>query len=181
MLKSAYVHFKRPMPMLAAPIPDNDADRLAALRELLILDTPPEERFDKVARFAAEEFDMPIALLSLVDENRQWCKANVGMNVCETSRDTSFCAHAILQPDIFVIPDARADARFADNPIVTGEPHAVFYAGAPLTMPSGFAIGTLCLIDHKPRTLDATELAILATLRDLVLEELIQRTEAADA
>ncbi|MYM94074.1 GAF domain-containing protein [Duganella vulcania] len=167
--------------MLAAPIPDNDADRLAALRELLILDTPPEERFDKVARFAAEEFDMPIALLSLVDENRQWCKANVGMNVCETSRDISFCAHAILQPDIFVIPDARADARFADNPIVTGEPHAVFYAGAPLTMPSGFAIGTLCLIDHKPRTLDATELAILATLRDLVLEELSQRKEAADA
>ena len=158
--------------MLAAPIPDNDKERLAALRELLILDTPPEERFDKVARFAAEEFDVPIALLSLVDENRQWFKANVGLDACETGRDISFCAHAILQPDILVIPDARADERFADNPVVTGEPHVIFYAGAPLKLASGFAVGTLCLIDHKPRELDATELAILSTLRDLLLEEL---------
>jgi len=169
------------MPMQTAPIPDNEVERLTALRELLILDTPPEERFDKVVQFAAEEFDMPIALLSLSDENRQWFKARVGMDACEGARDTSFCGHAILQPDIFVIPDARADARFADNPIVTGEPHAVFYVGAPLTMPSGFTIGTLCMIDHKPRTLDATELAILATLRDLLLEELSQRQEAPHA
>jgi GAF domain-containing protein len=161
--------------MLAAPIPDNDQERLAALRELLILDTPPEERFDKVVRFAAEEFDMPIALLSLIDENRQWFKANVGLDTCETGRDISFCGHAILQPDIFVIPDARADQRFADNPIVTGEPYVIFYAGAPLTLASGFAVGTLCLIDHKPRELDATELAILSTLRDLLLEEMEAR------
>lgn len=146
--------------MLAAPIPDNDTERLAALRELLILDTPPEQRFDKVVRFAAEEFDMPIALLSLIDENRQWFKANVGLDVCETARDISFCGHAILQSDIFVIPDARA--------------------GAPLRMPSGFTIGTLCIIDHKPRTLDATELAILTTLRDLLLEELNGSAEAAE-
>ena len=164
--------------MLAAPIPDNDAERLTALRELLILDTPPEQRFDKVVQFAAEEFDVPIALLSLVDENRQWFKAVVGLDVCETGRDISFCGHAILQSDIFVIPDARKDARFADNPIVTGEPYVIFYAGAPLTMPSGFTIGTLCLIDHEPRTLDATELAIIATLRDLLLEELNQPAEA---
>ncbi|MQA19800.1 GAF domain-containing protein [Rugamonas rivuli] len=167
--------------MLAAPIPDNDAERLAALRELLILDTPPEQRYDKVVQFAAEEFDMPIALLSLIDENRQWFKANVGLDVCETARDISFCGHAILQSDIFVIPDARADARFADNPIVTGEPYVIFYAGAPLRMPSGFTIGTLCIIDHKPRTLDATELAILGTLRDLLLEELNGSSEAAHA
>ncbi len=167
--------------MQAAPIPDNDAERLAALRELLILDTPPEERFDKVVRFAADEFDMPIALLSLIDENRQWFKSNVGLDVCETARDISFCGHAILQSDILVIPDARADGRFADNPIVTGEPYVIFYAGAPLAMPSGFTIGTLCLIDHKPRTLDATELAILTTLRDLLLEELSQRPEAQHA
>jgi GAF domain-containing protein len=164
--------------MLAAPIPSNDAERLAALRELLILDTPPEERFDKVARFAAQEFDMPIALVTLIDENRQWFKARVGLDVCETGRDVSFCGHAILQPDIFIIPDARADERFADNPIVTGPPHVIFYAGAPLTMPSGFTIGTLCLIDHQPRELDATEMAILSTLRDLLLEELNNREEA---
>ena len=161
--------------MLAAPIPDNDKERLAALRELLILDTPPEERFDKIVQFAAQEFDMPIALLSLIDENRQWFKASVGMDVCETGRDVSFCGHAILQPDIFVIPDARADERFADNPIVTGEPYVIFYAGAPLTLASGFTVGTLCLLDHKPRQLDATELAILTTLRDLLLEEMETR------
>ena len=161
--------------MLAAPIPDNDKERLAALRELLILDTPPEERFDKIVQFAATEFDMLIVLLSLIDENRQWFKAIVGLDVCETGRDISFCGHAILQPDIFVIPDARADERFADNPIVTGEPYVIFYAGAPLTLASGFTVGTLCLIDHKPRQLDATELAILTTLRDLLLEEMETR------
>jgi GAF domain-containing protein len=167
--------------MLAAPIPSNDQERLAVLRQLLILDTPPEERFDKVVQFAAEEFDVPIALLSLIDENRQWFKAIVGLDVCETGRDISFCGHAILQPDLFVIPDSRIDARFADNPIVTGPPYVIFYAGAPLTVPSGHTIGTLCLIDHKPRTLDATELAILTTLRDLLLEELNSRTEALHA
>lgn len=162
--------------MLAAPIPANDGDRLAALRALLILDTPPEQRFDRIVQFAASEFGVPIALLSLVDENRQWFKARVGLDVCETGRDISFCGHAIVQHELFVIPDARADARFADNPIVTGEPKVIFYAGAPLAAPSGHNIGTLCLIDHQPRTLDATELAILTTLRDLLQEELTKET-----
>ena len=166
-------------PMLAAPIPANDKERLAALRALLILDTPPEERYDRIVRFAAEEFGVPIALLSLVDENRQWFKARVGIDACETQRDISFCGHAIVQPDIFVIPDARQDPRFADNPVVTGEPRVIFYAGAPLLEPSGHAIGTLCLIDHEPRTLDATELAILASLRDLLQEELSGGNEHA--
>lgn len=163
--------------MLAAPIPDNDKERLAALRALLILDTPPEERLDKVVQFAAQEFDVPVALISLIDENRQWFKARVGLDACETGRDISFCAHAILQPDIFVIPNSRADERFADNPLVTGAPHVIFYAGAPLLMPSGYAIGTLCLIDHQPRNLDKTELAILSSLRDLLVEELSNPAE----
>ncbi|MBV7537705.1 GAF domain-containing protein [Duganella sp. sic0402] len=167
--------------MLAAPIPPYDKERLAVLREMLILDTPPEERFDKIVEFAAQEFAVPIALISLLDENRQWFKARVGVDVCETARDISFCGHVILQPDLFVIPDARADERFADNPLVTNPPHVIFYAGAPLRMPSGFIIGTLCIIDHEPRTLDATELAILTSLRDLLLEELANRPEAPHA
>ncbi|KQQ40184.1 hypothetical protein ASF61_05215 [Duganella sp. Leaf126] len=158
--------------MLAAPIPVNDQQRLDALRALLILDTPPEQRYDNIVRFAAEEFDMPVALITLVDENRQWFKARVGLDICETGRDVSFCGHAIVQPDIFVIADARQDLRFADNPLVTGTPYIVFYAGAPLAAPSGHVIGTLCLIDHRPRSLDATGLAILASLRDLLREEL---------
>jgi GAF domain-containing protein len=164
--------------MLAAPIPSYDQERLAALREILILDTPPEERFDKIVQFASQEFNVPIALISLIDENRQWFKARVGLDACETGRDVSFCGHAILQPDIFVIPDARLDPRFADNPLVSNPPHVIFYAGAPVPLPSGFVIGTLCLIDHKPRDLDATEMAILTSLRDLLVEELTNPAEA---
>jgi GAF domain-containing protein len=158
--------------MQAAPIPADDASRLAALYALLILDTPPEERFDKIAAFAAAEFDVPIVLVTLVDTGRQWFKARIGLPVCETGRDISFCGHAILQPEIMVVPDAREDARFADNPLVTGAPFIRFYAGAPLQLPSGERLGTLCLIDRVPRTLDALELGILSTLRDLVVLEL---------
>ncbi|MBA5689189.1 GAF domain-containing protein [Rugamonas apoptosis] len=164
--------------MLTAPIPDNETQRLAALRALLILDTPPEERFDKVVAFAQAEFDVPVALISLVDSERQWFKANAGLPMCQTARGISFCGHAILQPDILVVPDALADARFADNPMVTGEPHVRSYAGAPLIAPSGLALGTLCLIDYRPRQFDAVELTILATLRDLVVQELYPPAEA---
>lgn len=167
--------------MLAPAIPDDESDRLAALRELLILDTPPEERLDKIVQFASVEFNVPIALVSLVDSNRQWFKARVGLDTCETAREISFCAHAILQPDILLIPDALADPRFADNPLVTGGPLIRFYAGAPLVLPSGFAIGTLCLIDTQPRTLDQVELTILSSLRDLLVEELGKPAEAAHA
>lgn len=125
-------------------------ERLAALRELLILDTPPEERYDKIVQFAAQEFDVPVSAISLIDENRQWFKARVGVDMCE---------------------GAREDERFADNPLVTGPPHVIFYAGAPLRMPSGYVIGTLCLIGHEPRApLDKTELAILSSLRDLTAQ-----------
>jgi GAF domain-containing protein len=168
-------------PMQAAPLPDNEAERLAALHALLILDTPPEQRFDKIAEFAASEFDVPIALISLIDRERQWFKARVGLPVCETGRDISFCGHAILAPGIMVVSDALLDPRFADNPLVTGEPGIRFYAGAPLTMPSGAALGTLCLIDRRPRTLDAMELGILSTLRDLAVLELGRTGEDTDA
>lgn len=165
--------------MLAPAIPADEPDRLAALREMLILDTPPEERLDKIVHFASTEFNVPIALVSLVDSNRQWFKAKVGLDACETARDISFCGHAILQSDILVIPDALADPRFADNPLVTGGPRIRFYAGAPLLIRSGHAIGTLCLIDTRPRTLDLVELTILSSLRDLLVEELSKPAEAS--
>ena len=158
--------------MTPAPIPDNEDARLNALRELLLLDTPPEERYDRLARFAAEQLDMPIALLSLVDGQRQWFKSRVGVDVSETPRDISFCGHAVMKQELFVVEDASSDPRFADNPLVVGAPHIRFYAGAPLSSPSGHHIGTLCVIDTVPRTLDAVELAILDALRSLVNETL---------
>ena len=160
--------------MQPAPLPDNEADRLRALHALLILDTPPEERFDKIARFAADEFGVPIVLISLLDGERQWFKSRVGLPVCETARDVSFCGHAILDAGPMVVADACADPRFADNPLVTGEPGIRFYAGAPLQLASGVRLGTLCLIDRVPRILDALDLGILGTLRDLVVLELEQ-------
>lgn len=165
--------------MTPAPIPDNDAQRVAALRELLILDTPPEERFDRVVRFLAEEFDAPIALVSLIDQNRQWFKSAVGLDVCETARDISFCGHAIVRPDIFVIEDALRDPRFADNPLVTGAPHIRFYAGAPLVTPNGVALGTLCLIDTVPRPFTVTDRAVLGSLRQVVVEEILRSAPGA--
>lgn len=158
--------------MISPPFPPDEAERLAALYELLLLDTPPEKRFDTIVEFAASEFDVPVCLISLIDRDRQWFKARFGMAACSTPRDISFCGHAILQPDIMVVPDAHDDERFADNPLVTHDPHIRFYAGAPLRLPSGHTIGTLCLIDTKPRTLDQVELNILSSLRDLLIMEL---------
>jgi GAF domain-containing protein len=161
--------------MIPAPIPTEDLRRLQALREMLILDTPPEERFDRVVQFAADEFDMPIVLVSLVDAERQWFKARVGLDVCETDRESSFCGHAILRPEILVIENALEDERFHDNPLVVGAPDIRFYAGAPLQLPCGEIVGTLCLIDRRPRTLDAVDLAIFGSLRELVVTELVSQ------
>jgi GAF domain-containing protein len=159
--------------MIPAPTPENEAGRIAALYAMLLLDTPREERFDRIVEFAAREFDVPIALISLIDSERQWFKAAVGLgDVCETGRDISFCGHAIMRSDIMVVPDALADARFADNPLVTGAPHIRFYAGAPLILRNGYALGTLCLIDTRPRQMDDVEMAILSTLRGLLMQEL---------
>ena len=161
--------------MIPAPIPTDDERRLQALREMLILDTPPEERFDRVVRFAADEFDMPIVLVSLVDAKRQWFKARVGLDVCETDRESSFCGHAIMQAKILIVEDALDDERFHDNPLVSGDPKIRFYAGAPLQLPTGEIVGTLCLIDRQPRQLDAVDQAIFGSLRDLVVGELVSQ------
>src|SRR5271169_5728709 len=120
-------------------VPQNELGRLEALRGYGVLDTPSESGFDGIAALAASICGAPIALVSLVDENRQWCKAKIGLTATETARDISLCAHAILQHDLFVVPDARADERFAANPLVTAEPNIRFYAGAPLISPEGHA------------------------------------------
>lgn len=156
--------------MQPARLPLNETERLQALHGLMLLDTPAEERFDRVVRFAAEELGMPIALVSLIDTDRQWFKARYGMATSETPRDISFCGHAILQPELMVVEDATLDARFADNPFVTGPTHVRFYAGAPLNAPSGECVGTLCVIDTEPRRIDAMDRAVLHALRNLANE-----------
>jgi GAF domain-containing protein len=159
--------------MNIAPTPVDESERLAALRELLILDTPPEERFDRIVAFAAQEFDMPIAMVSLVDADRTWFKSRIGIDFCEAPRDVSFCGHAIVSNATLVIPDTLNDARFADNPNVIGQPHVRFYAGAGLRLPNNQTVGTLCLYDMVPREFDDIALAILSSLRDLVVEQLV--------
>lgn len=157
---------------IRAQLPPDETQRLGALRGLAILDTEPEARFDRLTRIAAETFDVPIALVSLVDSERQWFKSCLGLNVRETSRDAAFCAHVVLARRDLVVSDTLHDARFADNPLVHGEPRVRFYAGAPLILDDGSCIGTFCLIDTRPRELDPTEIGVLHDLRDLALEEI---------
>ena len=149
--------------MLVAENPA-ESRRLAALRRYEVLDTPAESDFDDIVVLAAQLCRVPIALISLVDSDRQWFKARVGLDVCETARDQSFCAHAMHSDEIMQVPDARLDPRFRDNPLVTGDPHIVFYAGAPLITPSGEALGSICVIDHEPRLLTPAEAHGLRTL-----------------
>ncbi len=158
--------------MTAPPTPPDEADRISALRELGVLDTPPEERFDRITRLATRMFRVPIALVSLVDVNRQWFKSCQGLGVSETGREVSFCGHAILEGGIMVIPDARKDPRFCDNPIVTGPPHVLFYAGHVLKGPRGRKMGTLCLIDHGPREFDGEDRKLLRDLAAIAEREL---------
>jgi len=136
--------------MSSYPLPINEEERLAILRRYGILDTPPEETFDHIVDLASELFDVPIALVSLVDRHRQFFKAKIGVDVCETSRDVSFCAHALMEEEVFIVPDALADPRFKDNALVTSEPNIRFYAGAPLITRDNYKIGTLCIIDSRP-------------------------------
>ena len=158
--------------MLKPATPSNEDARLAALRALSILDTAPEERFDVITRTARLVFEVPIALVSLVDANRQWFKSHDGLDAPETPRDVSFCGHAILVDDVFVVENAQVDPRFRDNPLVTGKPRVVFYAGMPLSGPNGLKLGTLCLIDHRPRQFDAAARELLRGLAKWAEREL---------
>jgi phosphoribosyl 1,2-cyclic phosphodiesterase/CheY-like chemotaxis protein len=162
---------------LPAPLPENEGQRLDALYALNLLDTPPEERFDRYTRIAAELFDVPIALVSLIDTDRQWYKSRYGIDLTETSRDTAFCAHTILDTAVLQVPDALQDARFADSPYVAGEPRVRFSAGAPLAAADGSLLGALCVVDRRPRQLDEQQLALLRDLADLVQAELVARVE----
>ncbi|XZG71440.1 sensor domain-containing diguanylate cyclase [Chitinibacteraceae bacterium HSL-7] len=158
--------------MKTPDFPPDEDERLATLRGLHILDTLPEERFDRLTRMAKRVFDVPIALVSLIDANRQWFKSCQGLDATETPRDISFCGHAILDDRLFVIPDALSDIRFADNPLVTGPPYIRFYAGAPLVSYNGRKLGTLCVIDQRPRYLDDGDRNTLRDLAYMVEREL---------
>lgn len=152
--------------------PFDELQRLEALRRTGLLDTPPEARFDRLTRIAQQSFGVDIALVSLVDSERQWFKSTQGLDACETRRDISFCGHAILDSRVFVVEDALQDERFADNPLVTAAPHIRFYAGAPLHSIEGFRIGTLCVIDSRPRRFDEQDGELLRNLADCVEEQL---------
>jgi PAS domain S-box-containing protein len=144
--------------------PADEQHRLSTLHALGLLDTPPEGRYDAITGTAAALFDAPISLISLVDSNRQWFKSHHGLNATETPRDVSFCGHAVLDSEIFVVNDAQQDARFHDNPLVTEEPHIRFYAGRPLSASNGQRIGTLCVIDRRARTLSGEQRELLHQL-----------------
>lgn len=155
-----------------APVPKDEAMRLASIRALGLLDTDPEERFDRITRLATALFSVPMATIGLVDENRQWFKSYRGLNARESSRDTSFCAHVVYHREPMVVTDTLMDDRFAHNPLVLGEPRIRFYAGYPLDLGEGHCIGTLCLLDTKPRTLLDTDLARLRDLACIAIDEI---------
>ena len=154
------------------PVSDREIDRLAALVRYGVLDTAPEESFDRLTRMACRLFDMPICLVSLVDSSRQWFKSRQGLDAEETARDISFCTHAIMHDDVMIVPDALEDQRFKDNPLVVDDPHIRFYAGAPLEVNGGHRIGTLCVIDREPREFSPAQAELLADLAHIVVDEL---------
>jgi GAF domain-containing protein len=155
--------------MKQPPIPQNEAERLRSLREHQLMGTLPEAVYDDITRLATELCGTPISLLTFVDENRQWFKSKQGLEATETPREYSFCAHAIVDPnEVFVVEDARYDERFEDNPLTTGDPHVVFYAGVPVKDAEGNALGSLCVIDNRPRQLTPEKLQALKALAKLV-------------
>ncbi len=158
--------------MIEPDLPDNEDERLQALHALSVLDTPPEVRFDRLTRLVKSQFHVPIALVSLIDSNRQWFKSRQGLEPSETPRNISFCGHAILHEEIMHVQNALEDPRFFDNPLVTGDLSIRFYAGAPLHAPGGSRIGTLCVIDNKPRDMTEDERLLLRDIADIVEQEL---------
>ena len=158
--------------MIEPPSPDNEKERLGRLKKLKILDTPLEERFERITRIVCRSLNVPISAVSLIDEGRQWFKSIQGVDVSETPRNISFCGHAILEEGPLVIPDAQKDARFKDNPLVTEDPNIRFYAGFPLTIGENIRIGTLCAIDREPREVTEDNLAVLKDLAQMVQSEL---------
>ncbi|MEM6552169.1 MAG: GAF domain-containing protein [Planctomycetota bacterium] len=158
--------------MIAAPLPHDEVLRLLALQGHKLLDTPPEAFFDDMVELACTHFKVPIALVSLIDSNRQWFKAKCGVEAAESCREHAFCAHAILDPEIFEVTDARADQRFHDNPFVTEPPHIRFYAGCPIMDDAGHYLGTLCIIDREPRKLTEHERQTLHLMAKLVSDHI---------
>ena len=165
--------------MIPAPLPENEYDRLAELHDLRLLDTGPDPRFDAITRLAQRFFNTPIAAFTLVDEDRQYFKSSIGLKVNETPRDQAFCAYAILGDDVFVVPDARRDERFHDNPLVTDDPDIAFYAGAPVHTDTGHTLGTLCVIDTVPRDWSPADSQALADLAHMVEQELLGSRQRA--
>ena len=164
--------------MKEAKLPKNEKLRLAKLKSLAILDTGPEKAFDDITKVAALICDTPISLVSLVDEHRQWFKSRHGLGACETERKFAFCAHAILNDQVFTVEDATKDDRFFDNPLVTGPPHVIFYAGVPLTTKDGFRLGTLCVIDNKPKKIKEEQVEALKMLANQVVTQVELRLQA---
>lgn len=157
---------------MKAPLPDNEFARLAALRQYQILDAAPEQTFDDITKIAAHICGTPIAIMALIDRERQWFKAKVGQPATQPPREQAFCAYTILQSETLEVEDAQKDDRFSDNPLVLGSPHFRFYAGAPLITGSGHALGSLCVIDPQPRKLTAEQKSCLESLARMVMTTL---------
>ena len=154
------------------PVPKDEQQRMEALKRYEVVDTPPEEVFDRITRIVAAFLDVPIALISLVDETRQWFKSRVGLEVTHTGREIAFCAHTIMNDQLMIVSDTSQDKRFNQSPLVQGEPHIAFYAGAPLKTSDGYNLGTLCAIDTTPRILSEQQKSVLQDLADMVMDAL---------